>query len=184
MVLANLDKFLFKMEDSTPASSDHTYGSEPVLKRCPKCQLEQSLGEFYSSIKTKDGLSFCCKTCFKGYRKRPLEVEPDSDACNGRAESSEGPDSLYIMENTLLPGMVKIGRSACPEERAKQLAASHPFRLIVQYSYGEKGYLEKTLHERLKHRRVEGGVGREWFRLTAEQADTLVKASIVDHELS
>ena len=84
----------------------------------------------------------------------------------------------------MLPGMVKIGRSACPEERAKQLAASHPFRIVVQYSYGEKGFLEKTVHDRLKHRRVEGGLGREWFRLTAEQADLLVRASILEHQIS
>jgi len=99
-------------------------------------------------------------------------------------ESTETADSLYIMENSLLPGIVKIGRSTNPEERAKQLGASHPFRLTVQYSYGGKGFLEKTLHNRLKHRRVDGGNGREWFRISPEQADILVRGSIVEHELS
>ena len=79
--------------------------------------------------------------------------------------------------------MIKIGRSANPEERAKQLGASHPFRIKVEFSYGGKGFLEKTLHDRLKHRRVEGGLGREWYKLTPEQADVLIRASIVDHEL-
>jgi hypothetical protein len=61
---------------------------------------------------------------------------------------------------------------------------SHPFRLAIEHSYGGKGFLEKPLHDRLKHRRVEGGPGREWFKLSAEQADALIRASIVDHELA
>ncbi len=87
------------------------------------------------------------------------------------------------MTNSLLPGIVKIGRSCNPEERAKQLSTSQPFRVVVERSYGGKGFLEKTLHDRLKHRRIEGGGGREWFQISAEQADILIKASIVDHEI-
>ena len=66
------------------------------------------------------------------------------------------PDSLYIMENPRIPGEVKIGRSQNPEERAK-----NNFRIVVKLSYREKGYLEKTLRQRLKRRRVvEGSGGR------------------------
>ena len=156
-------------------------GSDSPIKRCTKCQLEQRLDEFWNCKQSKDGLSCWCKACFREHKKRPREGTETGDDEVGPAENR---DSLYIMENSMLPGMVKIGRSACPEERAKQLAASHPFRIVVQYSYGEKGFLEKTVHDRLKHRRVEGGLGREWFRLTAEQADLLVRASILEHQIS
>ena len=99
-------------------------------------------------------------------------------------EPDESADALYIMSNSLLPDMIKIGRSINPEDRARQLGASHPFRIKVECSYGGKGFLEKTLHDRLKHRRVEGGLGKEWFRLRPEQADTLIRASIVDNDLA
>lgn len=94
------------------------------------------------------------------------------------------PDSLYIMENPRLPGEIKIGRSHNPEERAKQLSAGQNFRIVVKRSYGEKGFLEKTLHHKLKHRRVEQGAGVEWFKVSVEQADILVQAAIVEDELS
>ena len=40
------------------------------------------------------------------------------------------------------------------------------------------------MRERLKHRRVEGGSGSEWFELATDQVDILVKAAIVEHELA
>jgi hypothetical protein len=94
------------------------------------------------------------------------------------------PDSLYIMENPRIPGEVKIGRSQNPEERAKQLSAGNNFRLVVRRSYGEKGFLEKTLHQKLKRRRVEEGAGIEWFKVSVDQADILIRAAILEDELS
>lgn len=94
------------------------------------------------------------------------------------------PDSLYIMENPRIPGEVKIGRSQNPEERAKQLSAGNNFRLVVRRSYGEKGFLEKTLHHKLKCRRVEEGAGIEWFKVSVDQADILIRAAILEDEIS
>lgn len=93
-------------------------------------------------------------------------------------------DALYIMENPRLPGEIKIGRSHNPEERAKQLSAGQNFRIVVKRSYGEKGFLEKTLHHKLQRRRVEHGPGVEWFNVSVDQADILVKAAIVEDDLS
>ena len=158
-------------------------GTEPIVRKCSKCQEEKTLDFFH-----KGGAY--CKSCRKEYdaarntrvdKKRPAESERVSEIEDPEREVE--PDSLYIMSNSLLPDIVKIGRSSNPEERAKQLGTSHPFRLRVECSYGGKGFLEKSVHDRLKHRRVEGGLGREWYRLKAEQADTLIRASIVVHEL-
>jgi len=120
--------------------------------------------------------------------------------CNGHASSTELdqsdvsreyavaeeliPDSLYIKENPRLPGEIKIGRSNNPEERAKQLSAGQNFRIVVKRSYGEKGFLEKTLHHKLQRRRVEHGPGVEWFNVSVDQADILVRAAIVEDDLS
>ena len=94
------------------------------------------------------------------------------------------PDSLYIMENPRIPGEVKIGRSKNPEERARQLSNGHPFWLVVRRSYGCKGFLEKTLHQRLKSRRVGGGPGTEWFKVSVEQASVLIESAILEDELA
>ena len=192
--LSSLDKFLFKMNEdsveSTPVVSEAQTDSscEPILKRCANCQLEFSLDEFCKSGKTKDGLHSCCKACLTNYsrnRKRPRdETDPCDESCEVGPEPIEELDSLYIVENPRVHGEIKIGRSQSPEDRAKQLSAGHNFRLIVKYSYGGKGFLEKTLHNKLKHLRVEIGAGVEWFRVTAEQADLLIRATILEHELS
>jgi hypothetical protein len=94
------------------------------------------------------------------------------------------PDSLCIMENPRIPGEVKIGRSQNPEERAKQLSAGNNFRLVVRRSYGEKGFFEKTLHQKLKRRRVEEVAGVERFKVSVDQADILIRAAILEDELS
>ena len=94
------------------------------------------------------------------------------------------PDSLYIMENPRIPGEVKIGRSQNPEERAKQLSAGNNFRLVVRRSYGEKGFLERTLHQKLKRRRVDEVAGIEWFKVSVDQADILIRAAILEDELT
>ena len=168
---------------SSPSEPQSDSGSEPVLKVCTRCNEEQPLDNFHKDTTKPGGLRYWCKICISKknasyHKKRRVDLEDTS------MEADDTTDALYVMSNSLLPGMIKIGRSTNPEERAKQLGASHPFRIKVELSYGGKGFLEKTLHDRLKHRRVEGGLGREWFRLTAEQADVLIRASIVDNELA
>ena len=186
--LASLDKFLFKMNesgvDSTPIASDEQadVNCELVLKRCSVCQEGCPVIEFYKCPTTKDGYHSYCKSCFKiqttktKKRQRDNEFDEEDVLCDTA-------DSLYIMENPRIPGEIKIGRSYSPEERAKQLASGHNFRLIVKYSYGGKGFLEKTLHHKLKHLRVEEVAGIEWFKLTPDQADLLIRASILEHDL-
>ena len=173
-----------------PSEIPSECGSEAVLKMCTRCKDPQLLENFHKDCTRKDGVNNWCKTCMKSYDTKRRRVEPDdTHETSEQVQDVEpcrdtGADSLYIMSNSWRPDMVKIGRSSNPEERAKQMNASHPFRLAIEHSYGGKGFLEKPLHDRLKHRRVEGGPGREWFKLSAEQADTLIRASIVDHELA
>jgi len=157
---------------------------EAVLKRCSKCHLEFSPDEFYNCKQAKDGLSCWCKACFRSHKKRPRDdTDPCDEPCDVVPEPNDESDSLYIMENPRIHGEIKIGRSQSPEDRAKQLSAGHNFRLVVKYSYGGKGFLEKALHNKLKQLRVEAVAGIEWFKLSAEQADLIIRATILEHEL-
>ena len=112
------------------------------------------------------------------------EMETSVESGDFSVAEEHHPDSLYIMENPRLPGEVKVGRSQNPEERAKQLSAGHNFRIVVRRSYGEKGFLEKTLHQRLKCRRVQECAGVEWFKVSVDQAEILIRAAILEDELS
>ena len=56
--------------------------------------------------------------------------------------------------------------------------------MILKQSYKEKGFLEKAIHQKLKGRQVEQGSGVEWFRISAEQADVLIKATILEDDLA
>ena len=147
--LSSLDKFLFKMSEdkveSTPVVSEAQTDSscELVLKQCTRCLEDLTLDQFSKNSGAKDGLNNWCKTCYKkihAERKRPRDdMEPCDDTCDIITEANDTPDSLYVMENPRIPGEIKIGRSQSPENRAKQLSTGHNFRLIVKYSYGERG---------------------------------------------
>ena len=100
-----------------------------------------------------------------------------------RVTDESRPDSLYIMVNPRIPGEIKIGRSCDPEERAKQLSNQQNFRLVVKHSYKDKGFLEKIIHQKLKHCQVEEGAGVEWFRVSVEEANSLIIATIFEDNL-
>ena len=63
-------------------------------------------------------------------------------------------------------------------------SARNSYRTIVRRTWGEKGFLEKTIHHKLKRRRVEEGAGVEWFRMSVEQAETIIAATIVEDDIS
>ena len=73
-------------------------------------------------------------------------------------------DDLYVMCNSLLPTMYKVGRAADPQKRACQLMASQPFRMKVVVVFPEFGFIERTIHKSLEAFRVRTGPGVEWFQ--------------------
>jgi hypothetical protein len=73
-------------------------------------------------------------------------------------------DDLYVMANSLLPGVYKVGRAADPHKRAQSLMASQPFRIKALVTFPEFGFLERAVHKSLDHFRVRSGPGVEWFK--------------------
>ena len=152
--------------DGMSAGSEEPPEIAEAKRRCQTCQESLPFDDFYKNSTGKDGFFLSCKTCCC-LRKR-----------------KERHDSLYIMENPRIPGEIKIGRSQDPEERAKQLSVGQNFRIVLKRSYGEKGFLEKTIHQRLKSRRVDEGTGTEWFKVSVDQADLVIRAAILEDELA
>ena len=158
----------------------------PVLKVCTSCRETLSMDDFHNNACRKDGKQSWCKPCM--LRNHKLRAEAASAAGSVSEDFTVTqelvPDALYVMENPCLPGEIKIGRSREPEERAKQLCAGQNFRMVVRRTWGEKGFLEKTIHHKLKRRRVEEGAGVEWFRLSVEQAEAIITAAIIEDDIS
>ena len=157
-------------------------------KVCTSCHESVLRDDFYDHQFAKDGKHSWCKACVKSRARisQKNRSEAPSVACSSEFAVTQElvPDALYIMENPRIPGEIKIGRSRDPEERAKQLCAGNNYRMIVKRTYGEKGYLEKTIHQKLKRRRVEEGSSVEWFRISVEQAEALIVAAIIEDDIS
>lgn len=57
----------------------------------------------------------------------------------------------------------KIGRAADVYERARQLGASHNFKMHIHVIFPNKGHLELQVHNALRDYHVRKGSGTEWF---------------------
>ena len=163
------------------------------MKMCPKCKTHKETSEFDLRTRQKEFRRPWCRECTLHYhreyskmrRKRQREEEdtehtPLADILQADVTQT---DTLYVMRNSLIPGMVKIGKSHNPEDRARDLARSHPFEMVICSTYERWGFIEKKIHDKLRHRNVIGGTGREWFHVTPEQADRLIANVIVEQEI-
>jgi hypothetical protein len=147
----------------------------PETKVCATCQVEKPLTEF--NKKREGKVRSECKSCQSAYwfrwkEGKDIVMDTSTD------------DALYVMSISKLPGIVKIGRSKHPRERAFQLALSMPFLVNVDHQYEKYGFLERMIHSKLLPYRVEDGTGKEWFYVNWQQADTIIRGSIVEYELS
>ena len=161
------------------------------MKKCARCQEYLPVTEFHSKRKGSPVLFSYCKCCNSEYakhyrsKKGKKRVErPQAIQYQSTAEAPENESTLHIMRNPLIPGMVKIGKAACPDLRAESLSKSQPFELLVCYAYSGWGSLESLMHEKLSNVRVQSGRGRAWFRVEPEQANLLIRATILECEIS
>ncbi len=77
---------------------------------------------------------------------------------------------LYLMVRSDAPGLLKIGRSKDPANRAKQLETSQCFHVTVAAVFEGAGDLEPYVHSKLAACRELGGPGTEWFRTSCAAA--------------
>ena len=105
---------------------------------------------------------------------RSVRARPVAEPAAARAAEPAGPDDLYIMQNSRIPGEFKIGRSRDVRARQRDLQASQNYRMIVHAVYPEAGHLERRVHDILADCRVQGAPGTEWFKTTLSAAGAAV----------
>ena len=101
-----------------------------------------------------------CQTCHR-IMKVCTDIETTSDT-----------DHLYVMSasNSLLPGLVKIGRSKDPLQRAVDLQQSQPYHIIIHAVFWGAGWREKEVHKQLANFQHREAPGTEWFELPVQHA--------------
>jgi hypothetical protein len=72
------------------------------------------------------------------------------------------------VSNSLLPGLVKIGRSKNPLQRAIDLQESQPYHIIIHAVFWGAGWREKEVHKQLTNFQVRDAPGTEWFELPVQ----------------
>ena len=147
-----------------------------MSKTCLKCNAEKRLSDYYPGRQH-------CKTCVLEVAAQRRQRDREAAESVSESDSTWG-ESLYILSNPRIPGELKVGRAACPTGQAQTLSNGQNFTLDINYTYAHRGYLEPTVHRRLAPWLVNEGPGREWFRLLPEQADVLVRAAILEHDLN
>lgn len=83
------------------------------------------------------------------------------------------PGWVYVLGNSSMPGMVKIGRTrGNPEDRARALSAATgvptPFKVLNALACRDEVAVEKAVHHHLARWRVSGR--REFFAISPSQA--------------
>lgn len=91
-------------------------------------------------------------------------------------------DFVYVLTNKSMPGLVKIGFSSwLPEDRAKALYTTgvpEPFKVRYYTTTSWPQAVEGKVHQLLNDYRV--NPGREFFRVTVEQAINTVRCALID----
>jgi hypothetical protein len=84
-------------------------------------------------------------------------------------------DDLYCMSLSLMPTIIKVGRSKCPTQRAIELQTSMPFWVFPSIVWLKRGEDETRVHERLRPYRIENAPSREYFKLPLKRGSDLVE---------
>ncbi len=87
-------------------------------------------------------------------------------------ETQSDDDHLYVMSASggMLPGLVQIGRSKNPLQRALDLQDAQPYHILIHTLYWGAGHREKDVHRALARFQVTDVPGTEWFELSVGSA--------------
>ena len=126
-----------------------------------------------SNLKAKESSRFAAQAA-RRHRERTDYLGQDLEV-----QSRTKADDLYIMQNSRIPGEVKIGRSVDVIQRRNQLQASGNFYMKTNAIFRGYGYLEYEIHPLLETQRVQNVAGVEWYYCEPEDAITLIHSLIL-----
>src|SRR5437762_2651063 len=97
-----------------------------------------------------------------------------------RTMSEPRPGWVYVLTNTSMPGLVKVGlTSRNPWTRAAELTSAtgvpSPFSIAWCRAVSDCAFVEATVHRMLDNRRV--SAGREFFRCDVKMARQVIEAA-------
>jgi len=81
------------------------------------------------------------------------------------------------MENSRIPGELKVGRSGDVAARQRDLQGCQNFTVVVHAVFPKAGRLERAVHEQLADFRVQGAPGTEWFKASLRKVVKAVLAA-------
>lgn len=89
----------------------------------------------------------------------------------------KGDQSVYILENVSMPGIIKIGYTkGDPNDRADQLSKGTgvptPYKVVFSYSCFNGERIERAVHKYFKKQRINSD--REFFSVTVDEAKTVI----------
>ena len=76
----------------------------------------------------------------------------------------------YVFKGVVDDSVVKIGRSARPEDRRKSLESCQNFRVKLCATFKGWGKYEHAVHHHLAHANSSDGAGKEWFNVSTAEA--------------
>ena len=92
-------------------------------------------------------------------------------------DGGEGDQSVYVLENPSMPGILKIGYTkGDPNGRANQLSKATgvptPYKVVFSYNCFNGERIERATHKHLKKYRINND--REFFNVTIEEAKKVI----------
>ena len=85
---------------------------------------------------------------------------------------------LYIATRSDAPDVLKIGRSNDPSRRCSDLSTSQCFKVTPLAVFPKHGHCERVVHKKLAERRILGGRGKEWFRVSIADACAAISQAL------
>ena len=108
-----------------------------------------------------------------------IQLLPGRRAATFRATGNPGTknkrvEHLYVMRYDFDDSKVKIGKSWNPEQRRRSIEAQQDFLVETLCVFPGKGSYEKKVHNALKDQQSKKGRSKEWFKLPAKDAVSVV----------
>jgi hypothetical protein len=146
-------------------ASQKNYTAVEVIVDTEKGSTREKLAkEFGVGQKLIDAARKLSKTDPERFEKVAAGLEP-------LINSDETPCVYFIGHKDRFDLPIKIGKANSVTSRKSELQTAHYTELIVLFTLNGYSKLEKELHTRFSRKHVRG----EWFSLTQEDLDTIIK---------